>query len=105
MSAIKQLLKQGMKTLASAWGTDEVIIGSVSRRAIWNDSLDTATLQEGGFDPADVASILLRSEDIPTGTRRGWQVEARGKKWRIHEIRGRSDVATTLVLIDQRASK
>jgi hypothetical protein len=105
MTAIKSLLKAGMTTLAAAWGTDEVTIGTVKRQAIWNDSLDTATLQEGGFDPADIASILLKSEDVPTGTARGWQVTARGKLWRIHEIRGRSDVATTLVLIDQRAAR
>ena len=105
MSPIKAFLRAGMRALESAWGTDDIIVGSHPCRAIWNDSLDSRTLQEGGFSAADIASVLIRTEELPAGVALGWRVTARGKTWRVHEIRGRSDVAATLTLVAQHSTR
>lgn len=105
MSILKGFLTAGMQALESVWGTDTIIVGTTTVRAVWNDSLDTSILQDGGFDAGDIASALVQRSQLPTNPALGSKVTARGKVWRVHEVRGNSDVAVTLTLIDTRSSR
>jgi hypothetical protein len=109
MSQIGGLLKAGLSTLQQAWGKEILTIGGKPVPGVWNDSADSAQLQMGGFDAQEMATVLVAIRDLSAkalmAPARGSLIQARGRTWRVEEVRREADYAVTLTIVDPRSSR